>query len=160
MVPVSQMRIEYLVPFVSLWYFNSPPYYPVLLSFLAESWLPNLLDSETKDFHTGYIMLVSYQRLCDNQLISWQLTLRYSVFRNLNNKISKYISGTSIDSRVHFPSKVTTFFTGITDKVRNERMNQLDAWMREILNSALIMTIPEVADAVLEVLEVESRVSD
>ena len=49
---------------------------------------------------------------------------------------------------------------GITDKVRNERMNQLDVWMREILNSALVMTIPEVADAVLEVLEVESRVSD
>ena len=130
------------------------------LSFTTESWLPNLLDAETKDFHTGYIMLVSYQRLADNQLISWQLTLRYSVFRNLNNKISKYIAGTSIDSRVHFPSKVSTFFMGITDKVRNERMNQLDLWMREILNSALVMTIPEVADAVLEVLEVESRVSD
>eukprot|EP01032_Pedospumella_encystans_P007580 gene7580-9081_t len=125
-----------------------------------KSWLPNLLDAETKDFHTGYIMLVSYQRLADNQLISWQLTLRYSVFRNLNNKVSKYIAGTSIDSRVHFPSKVSTFFMGITDKVRNERMNQLDLWMREILNSALVMTIPEVADAVLEVLEVESRVSD
>ena len=126
----------------------------------TESWLPNLLDKDTKDYHTGYIMLVQYQRLADNQLISWQLTLRYSVFRALNNRIAKYIQGTSIDSRVHFPSKVSTFFTGITDKVRNDRMNQLDAWMREILNSALIMTIPEVADAVLEVLEVEARVSD
>ena len=96
----------------------------------------------------------------DNQIVSWQLTLRYSVFRNLNAKIAKYLQGTSFDSRTAFPSKVTTFFTGITDKVRNERMNQLDAWMKEILSSALIMTVPEVADGILEVLEVEARVSD
>ena len=122
--------------------------------------MPNVLDAETKDYHTGYIMTVTYNRLSNNYPQNWQLTLRYSVFRNLNARISKYIAGTSFDHRAHFPSKVATFFTGMTDRVRNDRMQQLDMWLREVLSSALLMTIPEVAEAVLEVLEVEARVSD
>ena len=39
-------------------------------------------------------------------------------------------------------------------------MNQLDTWMREVLTSALIMTIPEVVEGILELFEVEARVSD
>jgi hypothetical protein len=127
---------------------------------LAESWMPNVLDPETKDYHTGYIAVVTYHRLADGAPISWQLTLRYSVFRALNSKISRHQSGTQFDAKCRFPSKVTTLFTGISDKVRNDRMQQLDGWMRELLTSAVIMTIPEVAEAILEVLEVEARVSD
>jgi hypothetical protein len=111
--------------------------------------MPNVLDNETKDYHTGYIMVVTYTRISDGMSQSWQLTLRYSVFRNL-----------SINGKAAFPSRVTTLFLGITDKVRNERMNQLDAWMREVLSSALIMTIPEVVESMFEVLEVEARVND
>lgn len=122
--------------------------------------MPNCLDNETKDYHTGYIMTVSYQRLQGSGVQSWQLTLRYSVFRNLNAKIAKFLPSSAIDSRAAFPSKVATFFTGITDKVRNERMGQLDLWMRGVLSSALLMTIPEVVEAVLEVLEVDARVSE
>lgn len=122
--------------------------------------MPNVLDSESKDYHTGYIMVVTYNRLADNHPQSWQLTLRYSVFRALNAKITKHIGGTIFDARCRFPSKAATLFSGMTDKVRNDRMQQLDAWMREILSSALIMTVPEVVDAILEVLEVEARVSD
>lgn len=122
--------------------------------------MPNCLDNETKDYHTGYIMAVTYQRLQGNGVQTWQLTLRYSVFRNLNAKISKYLPSAAIDPRAAFPSKVTTLFSGITDKVRNDRMNQLDLWMRGVLSSALLMTIPEVVEAIIEVLEIEARVSE
>jgi hypothetical protein len=122
--------------------------------------MPNVLDKRTMDYHTGYIMAVTYVRPGDNSVTSWQLTLRYSIFRTLNAKISKFLGGTSFDSRTHFPSKASTFLVGINDKVRNSRMEQLDHWMREILSSALIMTIPEVVEGLLELLEVEARVSD
>jgi hypothetical protein len=122
--------------------------------------MPNVLDNETKDYHTGYIMVVTYTRITDGMSQSWQLTLRYSVFRNLSLKIAKYLNGVSFSGKAAFPSRVTTLFMGITDKVRNERMSQLDAWMREVLSSALIMTVPEVVDSVYEVLEVEARVND
>lgn len=60
-----------------------------------------------------------------------------------------------------FPSTgLSTMFGGITDQVRNDRMIQLDNWLKEILDNPVLMTTYEVTEALTELLEVEGHISD
>jgi hypothetical protein len=114
----------------------------------------------TKAVHTGYVMQVSYLRISDGLQQAWELTYHYHVFRDLHHKLSRYLPASSFDADSQFPNMVITFLTGFSDKVKFERLAQLDRWMVKICSSALIMTVPEVAQALLDFLEVEARVSE
>jgi len=81
------------------------------------------------------------------------------VFKALYNKVKKHLRPCGVD--VQFPgSDVVALLSGMTDAKRTERMNDLDLWMRAVTTNAMLLTIPAAADAVLEVLEVEARVSE
>jgi len=123
------------------------------------SWMPNVLVGASKDYHTGYVMVVSYSRLIDNVHQQWHLTLRYSDFRTLSRKLSKFLPS-SLSGQFGLNSKMSTLISGCNDKVRQERMIQVDRWLKELLCSGSIMTVPEVAETIMETLEIETRGSD
>ena len=98
----------------------------------TESWLPNVTCPTTKAVHTGYVMQVSYLRISDGLQQAWELTYHYHVFRDLHHKLSRYLPASSFDADSQFPSMVSTFLTGFSDKVKFERLNQLDRWMVKV----------------------------
>ncbi len=60
--------------------------------------MPNFQDQDKKDFHTCYVVTVTYNKIgCpNNELVSYQLTLRYSQFKELHEATQRYLRDTFI----------------------------------------------------------------
>jgi hypothetical protein len=104
------------------------------------SWLPNFDDQST-----GYIVTVTIGAAVN---ISWQVVLRYSKFLEFYNEVYRETARLKVDIEMtqnKFPQdRLSNWFKGMTDDVRNKRKSQLDSWLRELFATPAIMTIPEV----------------
>lgn len=117
------------------------------------SWLPNIAsDKEASDFHTGYIATVSI--CCSN--ISWQVTHRYSNFRDLHDNVMRAARKERVQVALNAPfpmDRLHNVFFGMTDEVRNRRQGQLDAWLKELLTTPAYMANAAIQDVVIDFLE-------
>lgn len=124
------------------------------------SWLPNFLDSRNADYHTRYVCNISYYMI-NSTIQSWQVDFRYSNIKDLYFIVQKYASEiNSICPMIEtFPlSTVSQGLFGIDDKVRNERMNKFDLWLRELIMNPLAMTIWEIVEATYLFLEFNKHI--
>jgi hypothetical protein len=131
----------------------------VIYIYILESWLPNLLDNDNNDFHTGYVTHISFIPLHTTTPNSYVLTLRYSKFKKIYTTISKY-SNEYITHSVFPSTTISQFIMGVSNELRFERMHAFDSWLREVIVSPVLMTIKEVVEVVYEVLEVHEHVPE
>lgn len=126
----------------------------------TESWLPNIIEKDKPDYHTGYVCVVNYSSIySDRNVHPWQLILRYNAFYKLYCIVCKHLKYTNL--KAEFPLATTGHWVwGITDDIRNERMNKFDTWMRELLVNPILMTTKEIIDAVNSMLEIDSRITE
>ena len=110
-----------------------------------------MLDDHKKDFHTVYVVFISYP-LRNNTVHTWQLNLRYNAFKTLNGVVQRHMHDTTILAEFPF-STVTDNLMGIDDAKRTERMRKFDAWLREITNNPILMTTLDIADAIYKMLD-------
>lgn len=118
--------------------------------------MPNYQEADKHDYHTCYVVTVTYNVIGSHQLISWQLTVRYNKFKELYDIVNRYLKHGNIS--VPFPlSSITNALFGIDDNLRNERMNKFDAWLREVTANPVAMTTKEILLAVHRILEIDTR---
>lgn len=144
--------------FYLLSYFNS-----VYFTFYLESWLPNHLDPSQNDFHTKYVCTISYDLVKKPSIASWQIEFRYSQIKDVWQIVQNHLSEFSDIVPFHEPFPLATIshgLFGITDEIRNERMNKFDLWLRELITHPLAMTIWEIAESVYHFLEVAKHVRE
>lgn len=136
---------------------------------LVGSWLPNFIEPGEKDYHTVYVIQVSFQSpFHATASSSWQLFVRYSKFRDLHYQLSRFASRyDSIDSfPVHhippFPHSnvVSEWWFGMQDNQRQERMTRLHAWWEAMVNHPIWMTDEEVRHIVWSFLQVDEHISN
>lgn len=120
--------------------------------------MPNFQEDDKKDYHTCYVVTVTYHRIAHPQdaLISYRITLRYNQFKDLHIALQRHLKHTEIIEPFPMASVSQSLF-GLDDNQRNERMNRLDAWLREVLINAIAMTTKEIVQAVYRLLEVEQQ---
>jgi hypothetical protein len=139
------------------------------LTAAIRSWLPNFMEPGEKDYHTVYVIQVSFQSpFHATASSSWQLFVRYSKFRDLHYQLSRFASRyDSIDSfPVHhippFPHSnvVSEWWFGMQDNQRQERMTRLHAWWEAMVNHPIWMTDEEVRHIVWSFLQVDEHISN
>lgn len=142
----------YVEPSASMMQFWRPR-----LTIKIKSWLPNLMEADGTDYHTGYVMSIGYITLLEDTVQSWQLTLRYNRFKAIHTVVSKY---SHLQALKHpFPaSTLGQWLAGVSDADRTIRMDSLDAWLREVTLSPVLMTVQEVAEIVYSVLQFRESV--
>ncbi len=99
--------------------------------------------------------------MINSTIQSWQVDFRYSNIKDLYFIVQKYASEiNSICPMIEtFPlSTVSQGLFGIDDKVRNERMNKFDLWLRELIMNPLAMTIWEIVEATYLFLEFNKHI--
>ena len=123
--------------------------------------MPNYQEADKHDFHTCYMVHVTYNCIDSNRVLAWQLSVRYRSFKELYDIVQRYWpldinSSTSINAQ--FPlSTLSQSLWGIDDTVRNERMRKFDCWLRELVLNSAAMTTREILLAVYKLLEVDIR---
>lgn len=118
--------------------------------------MPNMQSKEdAKDFFTGYALTVGFVDIDDSSPI-WQITYRYSRFKELYDQVRRH--GSHVPIQAVFPAATTAqLLFGVDDALRTERMNALDKWMRELVLNPCLMTVPPLHRAIYSFLEVEAH---
>ena len=128
------------------------------------SWLPNVTNndsttstsSSTSIAYVGYFISISTNDAVSSNQISWKIIRRFSEFHSLYCKISSYISRSFKNGSMTYPfrdDRMKVWMLGSTDNICNTRKDNLDGWLREIMTSPLMMTVPAVRDAVYKFLD-------
>jgi hypothetical protein len=118
--------------------------------------MPNYQEADRHDFHTCYMIHVSYNCIDSNRLLTWQLSIRYRMFKDVYDIVERYLPFGNANE--NFPlSTFAQSLLGIDDKVRNDRMRKFDVWLREILSNPIAMTTREILLAIYKLLEVDIR---
>ncbi len=118
--------------------------------------MPNYQEADKHDYHTCYVVTVTYNAIGSHQLISWQLTIRYNKFKEMYDVVNRHLKHGNIGAP--FPlSNISNALFGIDDNLRNDRMQKFDVWLRELTANPVAMTTKEILLTVYRILEVDSR---
>ena len=91
--------------------------------------------------------------------LSWQINLRYKKLFDLNEHIKHAIGAEYPQGMSHgFPQdRLVNWVTGMSDTVRNDRMDKLNAWLRDVCASGVLMGRRDVSDAIFNALSVREH---
>lgn len=127
---------------------------------IIESWLPNFMDTAIRDYHTGYVISITYDQVGNTRILTWQVTVRYSQMKAFYDFIHRHKPGNVI-LHEQFPfATMSQNVVGVTDEVRNFRMEKFDLWLKEIVYHPLLMTKKETLEATMDLLELDKHVID
>lgn len=125
---------------------------------VLESWLPNFLDTGLRDYHTGYVISITYDQIMTTRILTWQVTVRYSQMKAYHDLIKRYAPKNVILHK-EFPfATLSHSLNGINDEIRNDRMEKFDSWLKEIVSHPLLMTQRDIVDATMSLLELDLHV--
>lgn len=125
------------------------------------SWLPDVEDPETGEFHTYFIVSVTVRYTSTNSM-TWKLNRRMRHFQNMWNRISSSVSSAlSPASMKHqFPSTLGGWFKGNADKDKNKRMTDLTSFLEELCSTSILVADHDIYETVEEFLEIDKHVAE
>lgn len=103
-------------------------------------------------------MVVFFFKIQVGGLASWQIMTRFSALRSLQKLVLKYSRYAQLGKKFPAHQSVGLMLSGVTDAVRDQRRVELDAWLQELLSNEVLMTTPEIVDAVHALVEFETHV--
>ena len=121
---------------------------------VAGSWMPFKDPGSSTDFTMYYISV------CDTRTNrNYQVQKRYSDFHALYLKIySSLVQAFTKGMQNLFPdNRVTTWFSGENDQLRNSRREYLDGWLREVCLNAMLMLNLDARNSIYDFMQVDSH---